>query len=89
MKDYFFCFLEKFTFKLQRYVHHSIVKLEFHINEIFECCLTIDCDKKSIEQDNEFFILQDLQSNSKNETNQQISNHSRRHRHSHSSSSSG
>lgn len=80
-----FDFIEKFIFKLQRPVHRSSVKLEFYINEIFECCLTIDCDRKTIEQENDFFVLQDLQST---QTNEQPSNHSRRHRYSHSSSSS-
>lgn len=73
-----------------------IAKLEFFINELFECCLSIDCDRQQIEQDNQFFQLENLQISQSNrrfkdEINgeqQVINGTSRRHRHSHTSSSS-
>jgi hypothetical protein len=82
---------ESFTFKFQQHPRRLIVKLEFFINELFECCLPIDCERQQIEQDNELFQLQNLQilrRNDNNDEQTEKSNHSRRHRYSHTSSSS-
>jgi hypothetical protein len=37
------------------------MKLEFFINELFECCLSIDCERGQIEQENDLFQLQNIQ----------------------------
>lgn len=56
-----FFFKETFTFKFKRSSRRTFVKLEFLINELFECCLTIDYEQKQIEEKNQFFQLDNIQ----------------------------
>ncbi|CAF1931645.1 unnamed protein product [Rotaria magnacalcarata] len=58
---------ETFTFKFKRHYRQLNVKLEFFINELCECCLTINCERKQINEQNEFFQLETIQSNESNE----------------------
>lgn len=58
---FFLFFKETFTFKFKRSSRRTFVKLEFLINELFECCLTIDYEQKQIEEKNQFFQLDNIQ----------------------------
>ncbi|UJR29256.1 hypothetical protein I4U23_010470 [Adineta vaga] len=53
---------ESFTFKFQRHHRRLIVKLEFFINELFECRLSINCENQQIDEENDIFQLQHLES---------------------------
>lgn len=37
------------------------VRLEFFINELFECRLSIDCERKQVDEENQLFQLQHLE----------------------------
>ncbi|CAF0923583.1 unnamed protein product [Rotaria sordida] len=92
---------EKFTFKFKCYYRQLIVKLEFFINELFECCLSIDCQQEQIVEENHLFQLQTIHSyqlNQKHQTNdeEQLTSETeksnsidycRQHHHNHNSSS--
>ncbi|CAF3640629.1 unnamed protein product, partial [Rotaria sp. Silwood2] len=49
---------ETFTFKFKRHYRQLILKLEFFINELFECCLSIDCERQQIDEKNDLFQLE-------------------------------
>ncbi|CAF1675017.1 unnamed protein product, partial [Adineta ricciae] len=49
---------EPFKFKFQRRHRQLFVRLEFFINELFECRLSIDCERKQVDEENELFQLQ-------------------------------
>lgn len=62
-----FClFEESFTLQFQRDDRHANVNLEFFINEIFQCSLTINCEEQQIEQENRLFQLVNFQSTESN-----------------------
>ncbi|CAF1656107.1 unnamed protein product, partial [Adineta ricciae] len=52
---------EPFKFKFQRRHRQLFVRLEFFINELFECRLSIDCERKQVDEENELFQLQHLE----------------------------
>ena len=56
-----FLLQERFTFKFKHYYRQSIVKLEFFINELFECCLSVNCEQEQIDEENDLFQLQAMQ----------------------------
>ncbi|CAF4406222.1 unnamed protein product, partial [Adineta steineri] len=51
---------EPFTFKFKRHHRQLIVKLEFFINELFECRLSIDCEREQLNVENDLFQLQHM-----------------------------
>ena len=88
-------FVESFTLQFQRHHRQSNVNLEFFINELFQCSLTINCEEQQIEQENRLFQLVNLQSRDQGNGEQRITNGRekstngvRRQRRSHTSSSS-
>lgn len=65
-KEFVCLFEESFTFQFQRHHRQSNVNLEFLINELFQCSLTINCEEQQIEQENRLFQLVNFQSRDSN-----------------------
>ncbi|CAF3908727.1 unnamed protein product [Adineta steineri] len=93
---------EPFTFKFKRHHRQLIVKLEFFINELFECRLSIDCEREQLNEENDLFQLQHMntfKTNDRRQTDNEQQRttkidkstsvaYSRRHRHNQTSNSS-